>query len=481
MVFENALGRSYVAQSPITDQEFSMNVYLEKSESKGATSPITMIRVPGVESFVQVSKVGWRCLWEMNGRAFGVCQDGFYEITYPADVGTATLRGTVALDSNPATISTNGAAGGQLLITSGGHAYYYTLSTDTLTEIATMSGLATQGDYLGGYGLIFDQAAGRVYFSDLLDFAVFDLTNYFERNDQPDDWQAMKVTPWAYIVLPGQYSGQMWYQTGGFPLPFAPDPAANFNKGIAATFSITNAGGACVWLSLNNDGDYEVVQASGLQPTRISDFALEYQLSQFVTEASIDDAIGESMRMEGHTFYRLTLPDADITKQYDFTNGLWTDVGTWIAEDSEFTYFRPVFYAFAFDKHLIGDRESGILYEMDSSYTDDIEGRPLRWVRRTPSVVDEQNEVFHRKLTILMECGLALQAETPEVMLRYSDDGGKTWGNEVTCSVGEIGAYSALVWFWNLGVARNRVYELSATDGMPWRITQVYLLAEKAA
>lgn len=480
MRFENALGRSYVTQNAQNDQEFTMNWFIETAESKGATSPVTMLPTPGVQEFLRVDKVGWRANFEMNGRSFGVVQDGFYEITYPASVATATLRGTVALDNNPATISTNGDGGGQLLITSGTNAYVYDLNTDTLSQIATLNGKATQGDYLGGYGLVFDAATSTVYYSDLLDFSVFDPTNFFQRSNQPDNWRALCVTTWGYICLPGQYSGEMWYPNGGFPLPFAPDPAGNFNKGIAATFSITRAGGAVVWVSVNNDGDYEVVQASGLQPSRISDFALEYQLSQFVKTAMITDAIGESFRMDGHTFYRLTLPAADVTKQYDFTNGLWTDVGTWIREQSAYTYFRPVFYAFAFNKHLMGDRESGVLYEMDTDFATDVDGRFIRRVRRTPAIVDEQRYVFHRKLTILMETGLASQGQQPTLVLRYSDDGGKTWGTEVSCDVGEIGAYSVLVWFWQLGVARNRVYELIATDAMPYRITQTYLDAAKA-
>lgn len=481
MIFSNALGRSYVAQNTQTDQEFTMNWFLEQSESKGATSEISMLPTPGVQSWVMVSKVGYRAMFEMNGRCFGVVQDGFYEFTNPASVGTATLRGLVALDNNPATISTNGDGGGQLLITSGTNAYSYDLASNMLTQITSLDGKATQGSYLAGYGLVFDASNSTVYYSDLLDFSVFDPTNYFQRSNQPDNWKAMCVTTWGYICLPGQYSGEMWYPNGGFPLPFAPDPAGNFNKGIAATFSITNAGGAVVWLSVNSDGDYEVVSASGLQPARISDFALEYQLSQFVKTSTINDAIGESFRMDGHTFYRLTLPTADATKQYDLTNGFWTDVGTWISEDSAYTYFRPVFYAFAFNKHLIGDRESGVLYEMDTDFTTDVDGRFIRRVRRTPAVVNEQLYVFHRKLTILMKTGVANQGQQPKLLLRYSDDGGMTWSTEQECSVGEIGAYSALVWFWNLGVARNRVYELVATDEIPYRLTQSYLLAEKAA
>lgn len=481
MKFPNALGRSYISENPITDQELTMNWTVEVSESKGATSKVSLLPTPGVSTFVQVAKVGYRAMFSMNGRTFGVVQDGFYEFTYPAEVGTATLHGTVALDNNPATISTNGDGGNQLFITSGTNGYNFDLLTDTLTQVANLNGKATQGGYLGGYFLAFDATDSTVYYSDLLDGTTWDPTNFFQRTNQPDQWLAMQVTSWGYICLVGQYTGEMWYPNGGFPLPFAPDPAGNFNKGIAATFSITNAGGSVVWLSTNIDGDYEVIQASGLQPTRISDDALEFQLSEYVKTASIDDAIGESMRYDGHTFYRLTFPTANVTKQYDYANGLWTDVGTWIAEDSEFIYFRPVFYAFAFDKHLIGDRESGILYEMDAEFTTDIESRPIRRLRRTPSVVSEQQYVFHRKLTILMETGLAAQGESPVLMLRYSDDGGKTWGTEVTCEVGEIGVYDALVWFYQLGCARNRVYELSCTDPIPWRLSEIFLEAEAAA
>jgi len=478
VIFKNALGRSYVAQAPITDQEFTMNWSVEVSEAKGATTDVTLLPTPGVQTFVMVSKVGWRGLFEMNGRCFGVAQDGLYEITYPAQQGTATLLGTVALDTNPVTFCTNGSGGNQLFVTSGGNGYCLDLTTLLLTQITNLNGKATQGGYLQGYFLAFDVNTSTVFYSDLLDGLTWDPLSYFQRTNQPDDWQAMQVTTWGYICLPGQYSGEMWYPTGGFPLPFAPDPAGNFNKGIAATFSITNAGGSVVWLSVNNDGDYEVVQATGLQPARISDFALEYQLSQFVKTDRIDDAVGESFRMDGHTFFRLTLPTARSTKQFDFTNGLWTDVGTWLAQSSEFTYFRPVFYAFAFGKHLIGDRETGALYDMDSEYQTDVDGRDIRRVRRTPAIVSEQDYVFHRKLSILLQTGdapLTGQGSSPVLMLRYSDDGGRTWGNEVQCEVGETGAYSALVWFQSLGVSRNRVYELSCTDPMPWRLSQIFL------
>lgn len=485
--FPNALGRSYTLANRITDQEATINFFAEISESKGTTSRVSFLPTPGVEEAIRVDKVGWRATWQMNGRCFGVCQDTLYEITMSGGSFVATSRGTVALDNNPATICTNGDGGGQLFITSGGNGYCYDLSTDVLTQVAALNGKATQGDYLGGYFLAFDAATSTVYFSDLLDGQTWDPTNFWQRTSQPDRWVAMKVTSWNYIFLIGEQTGEGWYPNGEVDLPFQPDPAATFVKGCAAAFSLTNAGGTLVWLSKNNDGDFEVIAAAGLEPQRISDFALETQLADYVREGlSISNAIGQSFRMQGHTWYRLTLPTTGVEKtwQFDFTSGWWTEVGTWIPEESEFTYFRPVFLCFAFNHTLAGDRESGVLYHMDVSFTSDVDGRVIRRIRRTPAVVQAQTYVFHRKLTILMQVGedvpISGQGSNPLLMLRYSDDGGITWGNEIDLEVGELGSTSALVWFWQLGVARNRVYELSCTDPVPWKITEAYLDARRS-
>jgi hypothetical protein len=55
----------------------------------------------------------------------------------------------------------------------------------------------------------------------------------------------------------------------------------------------------------------------------------------------------------------------------------------------------------------------------------------------------------------------------PEVMLRWSDDGGHTWSNYHTASIGKIGEYYRRVFWRRLGMTlklRDRVYELSMTD-----------------
>jgi hypothetical protein len=62
---------------------------------------------------------------------------------------------------------------------------------------------------------------------------------------------------------------------------------------------------------------------------------------------------------------------------------------------------------------------------------------------------------------------MATQGSDPQVMLRWSDDGGHTWSNEHWSPVGKIGAYGHRTFWRRLGMTlklRDRVYELSGTD-----------------
>jgi hypothetical protein len=62
---------------------------------------------------------------------------------------------------------------------------------------------------------------------------------------------------------------------------------------------------------------------------------------------------------------------------------------------------------------------------------------------------------------------LAAPGYNPEVMLRWSDDGGHTYSNEHWASIGKIGAYGHRTFWRRLGMTlklRDRVYELSGTD-----------------
>jgi hypothetical protein len=65
----------------------------------------------------------------------------------------------------------------------------------------------------------------------------------------------------------------------------------------------------------------------------------------------------------------------------------------------------------------------------------------------------------------------------PQANLRRSDDGGHTWSNLYSVDCGTAGNYRTRAIWRRLGRSRDRVYELSVSDPVPWRVVDAYLLA----
>jgi hypothetical protein len=69
---------------------------------------------------------------------------------------------------------------------------------------------------------------------------------------------------------------------------------------------------------------------------------------------------------------------------------------------------------------------------------------------------------------IVLQTGMVVADQLdPQVMLRWSDDGGHTWGNEHWRSIGKAGEWGHRVFWRRLGMTeklRDRVYEVSGTD-----------------
>lgn len=65
----------------------------------------------------------------------------------------------------------------------------------------------------------------------------------------------------------------------------------------------------------------------------------------------------------------------------------------------------------------------------------------------------------------------------PQIMLRWSDDHGHTWSNIYPIDCGQAGQYKKRVIKRRLGRSRNRVYEVTMTDPIPYRFVDGYVKA----
>lgn len=56
----------------------------------------------------------------------------------------------------------------------------------------------------------------------------------------------------------------------------------------------------------------------------------------------------------------------------------------------------------------------------------------------------------------------------PVMLVRWSDDGGYTWSNYREVRVGAMGGYGNLPRMYQLGYGRNRVWEVSFREPIPF-------------
>ena len=90
---------------------------------------------------------------------------------------------------------------------------------------------------------------------------------------------------------------------------------------------------------------------------------------------------------------------------------------------------------------------------------------------------------MHSSATLDMQCGEApgdLTEEDTLVYLRYSDDRGRTWGTPVGKSIGLTGEYILMPKWNQLGMARDRVYELYWSGAFETALNGLHLEAGAA-
>lgn len=485
--FPSFIGSSFTSQSVIADAELTINKYVERVQSDSQHQAQSLITTPGFNVWASVGVVGYRAMRVANGRLFAVIAGSLYEFT---SAKVATFRGNVTQDANPATISFNGLVGNQLFITSGGNGYNFDLGSNTLTQVLTAE--ATMGAFANGRFLALNVANGHVRYSALNDGSVTGWAGagYFSRGFQADPLQAMFVDGQSLIWLVGTESYEGWYVTTDANNPYAALSGLVGRYGIAAPFSWALAGDGVYWLSQNVEGVGEIIRAqSGGQV--VSNYGVSNVIATFARDYGISDAEAIVHRERGHTFAVWTFPRATSTMYpptwaLDVDTGSWCARGKWNSAQGRYEPWTPRAHAYAFGLNLIGDRASGAIAQMDSSYATELDGSGVRWLRRCPGYTKEHQQQPYDNLELLMDVGLGTQTGQgvdPQVMLRYSGDGGRTFGNEHQSGVGRVGQFGRRVYWNRLGILSNAVFEVTGSDPVPMTITDAWVnsLSARAA
>lgn len=455
------LGSSYVARSVNAADNRMVNLFPEVVP-EGGKEPAFLSRAPGLSLLATVGSGPIRGMWVFGDYLYVVSGSQLYKVD---STWTATPIGLVDnTDNLPISMVDNGT---QLFVACNGPSYVYNTSDDTFVRITDTDfpGAVSVG-YLDGFFVFNEPDSQKLWVTSLLDGTAIDPLDFASAEGSPDGVVALIVDHREMWVF-GKNSTEVWYNAGNPGFPFAPIQGAFSETGCASPYSVAKMDNSVFWLSKDARGQGIVYRAKGYVGERISTHAIEWQIQQY---GDLSNARAYTYQQDGHAFYVLTFPEQNATWVYDAATGAWHERAGF--ENGEFTRHRGDCQAFFNGNTVIGDYENGNLYKFDLNvYADN--GEPQKWLRSwraLPTGANNLKETAHHSLQLDCEAGVGVssgQGSDPQVMLRFSDDGGHTWSNERWVGIGATGEYGKRAIWRRLGLTkklRDRVYEVSGTD-----------------
>jgi hypothetical protein len=368
MIYPGFIGASDTLRARTVNAERTINWYPEIATGT-PKSKTWLAPTPGLSPFVVLAAGPVRALFSEEGRCFVVSGAAFSELF--ADQ-TVVARGTVGMDAYPASISSNGSDGHQLFIVSNGDGFIFDLDANTLTalDVATAPDFprpCRMGAFIDGYFLALQANSDRFQVSALEDGLVWDPLDVAQVSQTTGIVRAL-VPVHREVWLLGTSKTTVWADVGDPDFPFAPVPGAFIEQGIGSFFGWTVIDNALFWHGHTEDGGRVVYRAQGYQPQRISTHAVE---QVWTALATVQDAIAWSYQDQGHTFVCFYLPSGETTWVFDGATQVWHERSLWDPTALAWTPHLGRTHTYAFDRHLVGDRQSGAVYEMNTTFADD--------------------------------------------------------------------------------------------------------------
>jgi hypothetical protein len=489
------LGSAYVARSVNAADNRMVNLFPEVIP-EGGKEPAFLNRAPALRFLASVGTGPVRGLWSFRAdptRSFVVSGNELYEINFNY---TATLRGTVG-GTGPVSIADNGT---QIFIAANPKGYIFNTATNVLAEIIDpdFPGAVTVA-YLDGYFIFNPPDSQKFYLTGLLDGTSVDPLDFASAEGSSDGLVSL-IVDHRELWLFGTDSVEVWYDAGLSDFPFVRIQGAFNELGCAAPYSVAKLDNGLFWLGSDSRGKGIVYRAEGYTGKRMSTHAVEWQIQQY---DNISDAVAYTYQQDGHSFYVLIFPSANTTWVYDVATQAWHERAGF--SNGDFTRHRSNCQMAFNGEVIVGDYQNGNIYAFDLDFFAD-NGQIQKWLRSWRALPTGQNNLkrtTQHSMQLDCETGVGLtgsmieeviylqtendeylitesdeyliseemtpitQGSDPQVMLRFSDDGGHTWSNEHWKSLGNIGVYQKRTIWRRLGMTlklRDRVYEVSGTD-----------------
>lgn len=432
---------SYQLRSRPLSAQRMVNCFLEAAPPQSKTLA-AVVQSAGIAAWTTVGSGLLRGGTVVNGTPYVVSGQGLYRIDAS---GATTLLGSIP-GTDVASLAGDGI---NLMVVTETLGYVYDGSTVTQITDPDFPG-AEWVEYLDGYVIIGEPDSGRVWVAGPLAPTVWDGLDFTTAEGAPDDVLQGLVDHREFFAF-GRETIEVFYDSGDADFPLSRVASGFIETGImskGATGKIANS----VYF-LGNDGiAYEL---QGYTPIRRSNHGFEQAVEGYADKSCRVLTWKEA----GHSFVAFTF--AEGTWVYDAATQLWHE-----RQSTDYDNWRPLFILRAYERWLAGDSQSNKLGQLDAdTFTE--WSAVLRSSCTSPAIAQENQFIPHDRVELVFEQGVGLtsgQGSAPQVMLQFSDDGGRTWSNEKWRNLGAIGEYKTRTVWNRMGHSRDRVYRYAISD-----------------
>lgn len=465
MKFEGFIGPSYTLESPSANAQRTVNIYPETQESGPRKGNVASFApTPGLRLLATTLGGGpiRGTYWSSTDQLFVVSGSNLWEIL---SGWAPSLRGGAIASSSTGRVTM--ADNGTTLMIGDGTSTAWNCALAPGSALSAVADPNCPGGYVAwqdGYFINTVPGSNRFQLSGL-NAVTYNALDVASKEGRPDVI-VMALSVNRHLWLFGEQTTEVWWDSGAAAFPFERIDSAFIETGTISALTVARVAGSVAWVGNDERGRGTVWYAQGFQLQRISTHAVERALSGYANLAS---ASAFAYQQNGHEFYQLSVPGGG-TWCYDFSTGQW--------HERDFT--DPVLGSqphlascatTAFGSVVVGDRLNGNLYAYDPAYLSD-NGSPIRRLRQAPHVSKDEKRIVHSAFELQAEPGVGLQTgqgSAPLASLSWSNDGGHTWGNKHTVSMGLVGQYKHRFRWRRLGVSRDRVYRVETSEPVPLR------------
>lgn len=476
MIYSPFIDGSSKAISGTFQPDSTRNAYLENRSLEGAKTSKALICAPGSVGRLDLGDGPVRGQLSLEGYDFIISAGDVWQKD-PLDI--ITLVGTVANDGLPVKMVANTT---QIFLRSAGFGYCISGGTvtavpappwTTLADIEVTHGYFVGLDDDGTPGAV----GGQFFISSPNDCLTWDPLDFSTAPYSNNRLRALALSHDDLLVI-GSVTTQPFYDSGNADFPIVPNASGVADRGTTARDSVAklsnepqSSGGTVFMLTESLDGHAEVVKFVGFNAVTVS----TPQLSRiFQSYAKITDAIGWCFEMGGHAFYQINFPDAQASWRYDSTTNRWAEVSWLNTATGLQEAHRGVNHGFNLGRHLIGDRTSGIIWELSQDVYSD--GSPSDITATVPQVMGREVllpsngtvRMFLSRVELLCEVGDgdgtgSGPGDDPVAELYVSENGGRTYGNVDYSRMGKQGEYETRVEWQRCGSGRQLAVKIECS------------------